>query len=118
MSVSAGELLETVSVFPDRYHLFVVRQEQKVVAASVGIGVTDKILYNFLANHETEYNHLSPAIILMEGIYDYCRLNRIHLFDLGTSALQGEPNFSLLDFKVHIGGRLTSKFSFYKNIGR
>ncbi|MEX1239446.1 MAG: GNAT family N-acetyltransferase [Cyclobacteriaceae bacterium] len=117
ISITHGELQKTARAFPERYLLFGVRQEEKLLAASISVRVNKSVLYSFLMNHEKEYNHLSPTIPLMEGMYNYCRRNGIPLFDLGTSALREKPNFSLLDFKLHIGGRPTSKFSFHKNIG-
>ena len=117
VSLTFEALERTVRVFPDRYPVFIVRHGQRVVAASISVRIQSNILYNFMVNHEREYNHLSPPILLMEGIYDYCRRSGIGLFDLGTSASDGQPNFPLLDFKVHIGGKPTSKFSFYKKTG-
>lgn len=117
VSIGREDLQRTVKVFPDRYLLFIVRDQQEVVAASICIRVSKRILYNFLTNHEQEYNHVSPPLLLMEGIYQYCQANGFHLFDLGTSALRGEPNFPLLDFKMHIGGVPSSKFTFYKKVG-
>lgn len=116
VSISHQQLSETVSRFPGRYLLSVVREAGVIRAASVSIRVKENILYNFLVNHEKSLNRLSPPILLMEGLYEYCQQNGIGLFDLGTSALAGKPNFSLLDFKLRMGARPTSKFSFYKRI--
>lgn len=117
LSITHGEMERMVCKFPDRYLFFAVRQREKIVAASVSVRVTENILYNFLVNHDKEFNHLSPAVPLMEGIYEYCQRNNIGLFDLGTSALHGKPNFSLLDFKLHVGAVASSRLSFYKKIG-
>jgi hypothetical protein len=114
--IGLEELKNTAKEFPENYLLFAVFHQGKIVAASVSIRVKKNILYNFLANHKKVLNHLSPPVMLMEGMYEYCRKNSIGLMDLGTSALHGEPNFSLLDFKLHVGGRPTSKFSFTKKL--
>jgi hypothetical protein len=116
LSIAAGELERMIRKFPGRYLFFVVRLGEKTVAASVSVRVTGKILYNFLVNHEKAFNHLSPAVPLMEGIYGYCQHHHIGLWDLGTSAWQGKPNFSLLDFKLHMGAVSSSRLSFYKKI--
>lgn len=116
ISVSLDELAKFFAAFPGRYHLFAV-VDAKVRAAAVSVAVTANIMYNFLANQEKEYNQVSPSVLLMDGIYRHCRAEGIGLLDLGTSALEGKPNFPLLDFKLHIGGQPTSKFSFYKKIG-
>lgn len=116
LSIAPGEMERIIRKFPGRYLFFVVRLGEKMIAASVSVRVTGNILYNFLVNHEKEFNHLSPAVLLMEGIYEYCQRNDIGLFDLGTSALHGKPNFSLLDFKLHVGAVASSRLSFYKKI--
>lgn len=114
--MTAQELQKTAEEFPDRYLLFAIYHREKIVAASITIRIDQNKLYNFMTNHEKQYNHLSPSLLLMEGIYEYCSHHEISLFDLGTSALQGKPNFTLLDFKLHIGGIPTSKLSFHKKI--
>jgi hypothetical protein len=116
VSITLEDLQKAAKAFEGRYLVFVVRQEQNIVAAAISIEVNSRILYNFLMNHDKEFNALSPSVVLMEGIYDYCRQHQFELFDAGTSALHGKPNFKLLDFKLHLGGIATSKFSFYKKI--
>jgi hypothetical protein len=110
------DFLKTFAAFPGRYPLFAVMANGKICAAAISILVTGDILSNFLVNQEGVYNKLSPSVLLMEGIYDYCRRHDVTLFDLGTSALNGEPNFSLLDFKLHLGAIPVSKLSFHKQI--
>lgn len=116
MSIALGDLRKTIDKFPDRYVLSAVMDQEHMRAAAVSIRVTDHILYNFMVNHEKRFNALSPPIMLMEGLYGYCQANQITLFDLGTSALDGDPNFSLLAFKLHMGAAPTTKFSFYKHL--
>jgi len=116
LSLTEAELARSIETFPDDYFLFAVFQQETIRAASVGIRVSEKILYSFLVNHERAFNQVSPPVLLLEGMYDYCRRNSIALMDMGTSALNRKPNFSLLDFKLHMGGIPTSKLSFYKKI--
>lgn len=114
LSIGFEDLRRMVNTFPDRYLLFLVRDRSKMVAASVSVRVKNDVVYNFLVNHESEYNRSSPPLLLMEGIYDYCRDNGVAIFDLGTSSLDGAPKFSLLDFKLRLGGQPSSKFTFRK----
>jgi hypothetical protein len=116
LSISLEDLKRTVDRFPGRYLLFGVMEGHNLIAGSVSIRVRKNIVYNFLVNHESSYNHLSPPVLLIDGIYKYCCEHKISMLDLGTSALQGKPNLSLLDFKLHVGGVSTSKLSFYKRI--
>lgn len=116
LSVSYDDLMKTVKEFPKDYHLFGVFDDEKICAAAVSVRVTRDVLWNFLVNQDTVYNPLSPSVSLMQGIYNYCVEHGISLFDLGTSALQGQPNFSLLDFKLHLGAVPVSKLSFRKSL--
>ena len=116
ISITAQELEATVRRFPGRYLLFGIFDGERMISAGVSIRIKAGILYNFLLNHDREYNGVSPPLLLLEGVYDYCRGNSIRILDLGTSAIEGKPNFSLLDFKLHLGGIPTTKFSFYKKL--
>ena len=116
ISIDEAGLTAAVAQFPKRYLLFGIFDGSKMIAASVSILVRKNILYNFLVNHDRKYNQLSPPVMLMEGLYDYCRDHAISLLDMGTSALCGNPNFSLLDFKMHLAASPTTKLSFSKKI--
>lgn len=116
VSISGQDLEKACSRYPDRYIFFDLHKNGETVAAAVSIRINRNILSNFMTNHEPVYNHMSPSVLLMNGIYEYCKENEATLLDLGTSALNGQPNFSLLDFKLHIGGEPSAKLSFYKKI--
>ena len=60
LSISLQDLQKTATAFGDRYLLFGIYDGEKMVAASVSIRVYSHILYNFLINHEKQYNSLSP----------------------------------------------------------
>ena len=116
LSISLKELTQFVDRFPDDYLLFAVFHEGEMVAASVAIRVHEMALYHFISDHIRQVGALRPALILMEGIYDYCFSGGIQLLDLGTSTLDGKPDAKLLRFKTEIGGCLTYKFSFSKTL--
>jgi hypothetical protein len=54
--------------------------------------------------------------MLIEGMYGWCQQQGIKLLDLGTSALDSQPNFSLLDFKLRLGAHPTAKLTFVKDL--
>jgi hypothetical protein len=114
VSMTLADLQRTVTLFPDRYFLFGVFNHQELVAASIAIRVKKNILYDFYHDHAASYDHLSPVVLLVSGIYEFCHQVKITLLDLGTSALDGIPNFSLLHFKKTLGGKSTAKFIFEK----
>ena len=114
LSMTLGEIRRVVERFPERYLLFGVYQADLLVAAGISIVVNDRVLYNFYSAHDNAYDHLSPVVFLIEGLYSYCTAHRLTLLDLGTSAVEGKPNFGLLDFKMRLGGLPTPKLTFEK----
>jgi hypothetical protein len=117
VSMTLADLQKAVKLFSDRYFLFGVFKEQELVAASIAIRVKKNILYDFYHDHAAIYDHLSPVVLLVSGIYEFCQHEKITLLDLGTSAVDGTPNFPLLHFKRTLGGKPTPKFTFEKMPG-
>lgn len=116
LSLSYNEVKEIVHIFPDRFLLSVVRDKEKLAAASIGIKINKHILYNFYSAHPKEYDQVSPVVLLLKSLYQYCKATQIDLLDLGTSALAGKPNVGLLDFKLRLGATPTAKYTFQKEL--
>ncbi len=116
LSLSYRELKEVVDIFSDRFLLSVVRDKEKIAAASIGIKINKHILYNFYSGHPKEYDQVSPAVLLMKSLYQFCETAKFDLLDLGTSALDGKPNFGLLDFKLRLGATPSPKYTFQKDL--
>ncbi len=114
LSLSFEAINRIVEVFPDRFSIFTVQLDEKLVAASICIRINKTILYNFYSAHSKQFDHLSPVVFLIESLMAYCETNTIELLDLGTSALDGKPNFSLLDFKLRLGAVPSPKYTFEK----
>jgi hypothetical protein len=116
LSMSYGQIKTVCDHFPERFCLFGMFDNQALAAASISMAINKSVLYNFYSAHSKQYDSLSPVVRLMEGIYEYCQVEKYRLIDLGTSALQGRPNFSLLDFKLNLGAIPTQKIVFEKVI--
>jgi Acetyltransferase (GNAT) domain len=116
LSITYAELKKTMAKFSRQFVLFAVYDNEILIAASILIHVNEKVLYNFLPAHLKSYDHLSPMVFLLNNVYQYCQGHNIEWLDLGTSALAGKPNFSLLDFKLRLGGTPSNKLTFEKNI--
>jgi hypothetical protein len=114
LSMTLEALQRVVEKFPERYLLFGVYLDDVLVAAGISIVVTKGVLYNFYSAHDNGYDHLSPVVFLIESLYSYCVRHSLTLLDLGTSAVEGKPNFGLLDFKMRLGGIPTPKLTFEK----
>ncbi len=116
LSLAYDELKKVVAIFPDRFILHTVQDGTTLAAAAIGIKINSQILYNFYSAHSKEYDSISPAVLLMKSLYEYCFAGKIELLDLGTSALDGKPNFGLLDFKMRLGAIPTAKYTFHKEL--
>lgn len=114
LSMTYGQIKTVCDHFPERFCLFGMFDNNALAAASVSILVNKSVLYNFYSAHSRQYDALSPVVRLMEGIYEYCQVEKIRLIDLGTSALKGRPNFTLLDFKLNLGASPTQKVVYEK----
>jgi hypothetical protein len=114
LSISFQHLLSSMDRLSEAYQLFGVFHEGKMVAASVAVRVSKNILYHFISDHVRKIGDARPALVLMQGIYNYCQQNEIKLLDLGTSAIEGQPNFKLIRFKTELGGQATQKLTFTK----
>lgn len=116
VSMTLTDLHKTAKVFPERFFLFGVFDGDALVAASITVGVRKNILYDFYHDHAASYDHLSPVVLLVSGLYEYCQQQKFVLLDLGTSVVDGTPNFPLLHFKKTLGARPTLKLTFEKQI--
>ncbi len=114
LSIDWETLRKTVEAFPERFILFGVMHQSVMAAAAIAINVGNGVLVNFHSAHPRDYDHLSPVVMLLAGMVNYGRENGYRLLDLGTSAVEGKPNFGLLDFKMGVGATVTSKFTFRK----
>ncbi|HEY0655030.1 MAG TPA: hypothetical protein VGD65_17955 [Chryseosolibacter sp.] len=116
LSISLHHLAQSVAQLGDAYILFGVYENRNLVAASVAVRVSKNILYHFISDHVKKIDEARPALILMNGIYEYCQREKINMLDLGTSATDGLPNFKLIKFKTELGGQLTPKLTFTKQL--
>lgn len=116
ISLTRAELEKTFNALPHVFVVFGVFQDKELTAASVSIKVNKSILYNFYSAHPKKFDSLSPVVLLMDGIYKWCKKHKVRVLDLGTSALGGKPNFSLLNFKINLGGIPCHKLTFTKEL--
>jgi len=116
LSMTLHEIKETFTHFYDRYRLMGVYDQDVLVAATIAVRVNEQVVYNFYSDHDQAYHHLSPVVLLMEGLYRYCQKNNCSMLDLGTSAAGQHPNFKLLDFKMRLGAQATTKLTFEKSL--
>jgi hypothetical protein len=116
LSMERSSLEMMVSKFPGRYILHGVFQNERLIAASIGVVVKKDWFYNFYSDHDPDFDHLSPVVLLMKQLYSFCQSAGVTTLDLGTSAANNSPNFGLLDFKMRLGAAPVSKYTFEKGL--
>jgi len=116
LSMTLDQLKPTVETFERSFFLFGTFLQKELTSASIAIKVNDKILYNFYSAHLKKYDSVSPTVLMIDGLYKFCASNNITLLDLGTSAIEGQPNFNLLDFKFRLGAVPSMKLTFEKEL--
>jgi hypothetical protein len=109
VSLSFDDLASVIKEFPDRYLLFCLYDKETLIAATVSILVTDKVMYNFYHGDDYTYRSKSPLVMLIGEIYSYCQQHSIDTLDLGISTVAGELNDGLFNFKKHLGCKVSQK---------
>ena len=117
LSISKEQWQEYLTVFPQNYPFFSVRHGEEIMAATIAIRIHRHILYSFLPGSLKKYKHFSPTVMLNEGLYNYCRNLGIEMLDLGISTEKnGKDQKSLIAFKERIGGEISYKYFFEKQL--
>lgn len=116
LSMSWPQLKQAFDASQNRFHIFGAFKNKELTSAAITIRVAHDVLYTFYFAHSRAFDSLSPVVFLMNGIYSWAKRDGIELIDLGTSAQDGVPNFSLLQFKLNLGAKPTHKFTFQKEL--
>ncbi len=105
VSMPVNDMVKSFTAFPENYFLFYTSSPGgEILAGTIMVRITDKILYYFSPASNPAYKKLSPMVFLISGIYEYARKNRYSFLDLGISSIDNKPQKGLIRFKEHIGG--------------
>ena len=111
LSLSESALLQQVIAFPGRYFFFCLRHGQTIIAATICVLVTAKVLYSYAPAHHLDFNNYSPVILLHQQIAAWAKAREIEILDLGTSMLGNKVNEPLALFKSRMGGIASQKIT-------
>ncbi len=103
--------------FPDEVMPFgVFDGEQRLLAASICIAVSTRILYVFYWGDVPGVQELSPVTLLAEQIYRHCQSSGFALMDVGVSTVNGVPNEGLIRYKTNLGCTPSLKLEYRKSL--
>lgn len=114
LSMTLEQLTRDVRSFPQHYLFVSVQKDNSIIAASIAVRVSSDVLYNFYADHHHDFDAISPVVMVVKALYEYCLAQKIKMLDMGTSAINGKPNFGLLNLKMRLGGTPSPKLTFEK----
>ncbi len=95
---------------PDRYDLFLIKDDNRIVAGGIGMAVSKKVYYSFLPRTLQSYSSQSPMILLNQLMFEEASRRNCEVFDLGIAAPLGEKeNSGLETFKLRQGAEVGRK---------
>lgn len=105
MTMDQSSLLEMMKIFPNNIHCFAVfnPNDLSMFASSICISINSDILYVFYWGDLPSRDSYSPITLLSSYIYDFAKENSYKIIDVGTSTINGEPNYGLINFKRNLG---------------
>jgi len=113
MTMDQSDFLEMVKVFPDDIHCFAVfnPNDLSMIASSICISINSDILYVFYWGDLPRSDSYSPITLLSSCIYDFAKKSSYKIIDVGTSTINGDPNYGLINFKRNLGFKESIKLT-------
>lgn len=103
LSMTLTELEMMAERFPNEFTLFGCGDSEHFISAAICLAISSEILYVFYWGDRPEYSTYSPVVPLANEIYNFAQGRGISILDVGTSTLDKEPNFGLIEFKNGLG---------------
>jgi len=103
LSMTLMQLQTMVDTFTKSIVLFGCQDGATLAAAGLCIQLSSSVLYVFYWGDRPGYEAYSPVVSVADAIYAYAQAEHVKLIDVGTSTLNSDPNFGLIDFKRGLG---------------
>ena len=115
LHMSLDEVINTSKIIPSDYFI-VTDKEGKGAASALIHHLKDNIVRVVYWGNTPESEELRPINFLSYNIFKYYKDMNISLIDIGTSTVDGIPNFGLCDFKESIGCSCSPKINWILKI--
>ena len=103
LSMTMTQLQKMADTFPQDIIMFGCPHGDHLAAAAVCLRLSTEVLYVFYWGDRPEYGTHSPVVAVADAIYRHGQEKGYRVLDVGTSTLDREPNFGLLEFKRGLG---------------
>ena len=118
MTMGLEPLRQMQELFPDAVQLYACEHQGQIAAAAISLRLTPDVLYAFYWGDRPGYRQYSPVVLIVEYLYQSCQTRRVSLLDGGTSTVDLQPNFGLINFKRELGFSESLKFQLEKRLER
>jgi hypothetical protein len=116
MSMTLPQLQTMADTFPNDIILFGSLHLGRLAAAAVCLRISSSVLYVFYWGDRPEYSSHSPVVSVADAIYRHGQEMGFKIMDVGTSTIDIDVNFGLLEFKRGLGFTETLKLTMRKTL--
>lgn len=99
------ELLDLRRRLPERVRLFAAFAEEKMIAGYLLFVCNKQAALAFYIAQIYEAQHYRAINLLAHEVMNWCAREGLAYFDFGTSTINAEPNWGLIDFREAAGAR-------------
>ena len=112
VSVDKKPFLGMTTTLPDRYKIFAVFLETRIIALAVTVVVSADILYLFYPATDPGHYHLSPMVFMTFSLCNYAQKHGFKMLDLGIANSGNQELPGLIRFKKNLGALESEKTEF------
>lgn len=116
LSMSLVQLQTMCTTFPEAVILFGCHKNEQLASAAVCLKLSPSVLYVFYWGDLPEWSAYSPVVPLSDAIYRFGQANGYGILDVGTSTIDADANFGLIEFKLGLGFSETLKLRLGKKL--
>ena len=116
MTMGEESLRQMQELFPDAVQLYACEHQGQMAAAAICLRLSPDVLYVFYWGDRPGYRQYNLVVLIADCLYQSCQTRGIGLLDGGTSTLDLQPNFGLIDFKRELGFSESLKFQLEKRL--
>ena len=109
INISKQAFMKNFKLMPNNYDCFIVVHENKIIASSILVKVSNTVIYNYLPASARRMNQYSPMVYLIKYLVEYYQELGFKYFDWGVTSIQGKLQESLATFKEHMGAERSLK---------
>jgi lipid II:glycine glycyltransferase (peptidoglycan interpeptide bridge formation enzyme) len=114
LSMGRDEMIKTAQLVP--IDSFIVRYEEKPVAAAIVYRVTPRIPLVVYWGDLSEYASYRTMNYLAYQVFTHYAELGVDRLDVGTSMIDNRPNYGLCEFKESIGCSIVPRLCFSKEL--